>query len=435
MAGAAHNLGEYDAIVVGARIAGSTLAMMLGDRGWRVLLLDRSTFPSDTLSTHVAFQDTFAIWDDLGVMEDVEAIGAPHLMRMRRWAPASIEGRFLPVGRQDYAMCLRRIKLDEILVRHAGKRRTVDVQPASDVEQLIWEDGRVVGVTGRRTSGAREPFTARAKVVVGADGRISHLAKLVESEFYHCVPPLNFCFYAYWRGVEPFGRPYGVLETYESEPADATAIYVPTDDDLWLAVLFIAQDQFESFRRGHEANYLARWQADPMLAARLKHAERVSPVRGRGDFANFFRQSYGPGWALVGDAGSFKDAVVGQGFGDAARSCVILATALDRAFKGDWDLTDALDWYQRERDFSLLPNFERLTLGAPLGVSKEDYARFLVCVSQNDALSDQFVAVLGKGVNERVFFSPEHVQKVIRELGPTALKDESILTRLGRLGR
>jgi flavin-dependent dehydrogenase len=425
----------YDAIIIGARIAGSTLAMLLGDLGWRVLLLDRSRFPSDTLSTHAVFQDSFAIWKRLGVMHDIEAIGAAHMMRLRRNAGATIDGRFLPLAGHDYAMCLRRIKLDEVLVRNAAKRSTVELRTEAEVTELLWEDGRVVGVRGQRRGSNGERFEDRARVVVGADGRLSSMAKQVGAHYYSYVPEMNFAFYGYWRGVEPGPWAEPILDTFDSEPARATIMVMPADEDLWTLVVFATQDQLADFLPDHQGNYEARLRAEPMLAPRLRYAERISPVRGRGDFANFFRHSFGPGWALVGDAGSFKDAIAGQGIGDATRSCVILAEALDRAFKDEQPLEAALAWYQRERDLDLMPNYERLTMGAPAGVTRQEYQHFLVCVSHSQELSDQFVSVVGHAVEPEEFFAPENVRQVLQELGDVALRDESVLLHLGQLGR
>ena len=425
----------YDAIIVGARIAGSTLAMLLGDQGWKVLLLDRSAFPSDTLSTHAVFQDTLAIWQRLGAIDDVEAIGAAHMMRLRRNSGATIDGRFLPLAGRDYAMCLRRIRLDEVLVRNAARRRTVEVWTGAEATELIWQDDRVVGVRGQHRGRSREPFEARARLVVGADGRLSWLARQVGAAYYNYVPALNFAFYAYWRGVEPGPWSEPILETFDSEPAQAAMMCMPADGDLWTLVVFATQDQFGDFSRDHEMNYEARLRAEPLLAPRLRRAERVSPVRGRGDFANFFRDSHGSGWALVGDAGSFKDAIAGQGIGDATRSCVILSEALDRAFKDEQPLDQALAWYQRERDLDLMPNYERLTRGAPAGVTREEYQRFLVCVSHSPELSDRFVSVVGHAVEPEEFFAPQHVRQVLEQLGPVALRDAAVLAHLGQLGR
>src|SRR6476620_3084531 len=134
---------DYDVIIIGARIAGATLAMLLADRGCLVLLLDRSTFASDTLSTHAVFTDTFEVWNGLGVMDDVEALGAAHMVRLRRWAGATIiDGKFRPLAGRDYAMDIRRVLLDEVLVRHAGRRRLVDLRTGTNAEALLWQDGR-----------------------------------------------------------------------------------------------------------------------------------------------------------------------------------------------------------------------------------------------------------------------------------------------------
>ena len=167
---------EYDVIVVGARVAGSSLALLLGQRGHRVLLMDRDTFPSDTLSTHFVGRPGMMALKRLGALADVEAVGFRRIIRTRTWIEDCLfEGPTGPTG--DYALAPRRDALDSILIRHAVERGGVEFQERTHAEGLCEEDGRVVGVHLRTPNGERRE--ARARVVVGADGKFSKVAQWV----------------------------------------------------------------------------------------------------------------------------------------------------------------------------------------------------------------------------------------------------------------
>jgi flavin-dependent dehydrogenase len=96
----------------------------------------------------------------------------------------------------------------------------------------------------------------------------------------------------------------------------------------------------------------------PPLAERLRHARRTSPVQGMLRQPNQLRQAFGPGWALVGDAGYHRDAVTAYGISDAFHHAELLAVALDQALRGDTEETTALACYQQQRDQALREIFE-----------------------------------------------------------------------------
>ena len=164
----------YDVAVVGGRVGGATLAALLAQRGLSVLLLDKASFPSDTFSTHVIYGDSFGVWQEIGAWPAIEAVGAVRLTGIdwRRPEPsASIFGEFLPVNGHAYALCLRRLLLDDILVRNAEGTPGVTVATRTDVVEILRDDGRAVGVRYERRGEGSQTGTARADLVVGADGR------------------------------------------------------------------------------------------------------------------------------------------------------------------------------------------------------------------------------------------------------------------------
>ena len=175
---------SFDVIIVGGRVAGSTLAALLGQAGFKVLLLERVTFPSDTLSTHVIYGDSFGVWERIGAWREIEALGVTKLWGISwiRDGRPDIRGRFWPVRGHDYALCIRRVLLDDLLFANAANTPGVTAVQGARVTQVLPEGGRVTGVrfeTHDRNGAPREA-TAQARVVAGCDGRRSLVAKSVE---------------------------------------------------------------------------------------------------------------------------------------------------------------------------------------------------------------------------------------------------------------
>ena len=189
----------YDVIVVGARCAGSPTAMLLAQRGYRVLLVDRATFPSHTLSTHFVKPPGVAMLRRWGLLDQVIASGCPPVPRFRfDYGPVVLAGSPPPLdgGRDSYAP--RRMILDTILVE-AAARAGAEVRPAFTVDAMLTDGEQVAGIRGHARGGAT--FTERARVVVGADGRRSLVARAVAASAYRARPALTCAYYSYWSDV------------------------------------------------------------------------------------------------------------------------------------------------------------------------------------------------------------------------------------------
>ena len=346
---------DYDILIVGARVAGASLALLLGQRGHRVLLIDRDTFPSDTLSTHYVGGPGIVAMRQLGVLADVEAVGFRRLARNRTWVEDCLfEAPAGPAG--AYGLAPRRDALDSILIRHARERGGVEFQERTHAEGLIEEDGRVVGAYLRPVDGERRPV--RARVVVGADGKYSKVAEWVGAERYAAVPAMRPAYYGYFHGVTPLPDP--ALEIIYVRNQIGFVFPMRPDEDC-LALEFQPED-FEAFRADPLATFLERFGALPGMAARLAGARLEGKLLGTRGIENYFRKPYGAGWALAGDAGYLKDPATGTGIGDALTQTFPLAQALDAALRGaDWEAS--LGAFQRARDEALLPMY-RFTMGA-----------------------------------------------------------------------
>jgi 2-polyprenyl-6-methoxyphenol hydroxylase-like FAD-dependent oxidoreductase len=387
---------RYDVAIVGARVAGSTLAALLGRLGVRVLLLDQATFPSDTLSTHLLFGDSFAVWEEAGAWPDILAIGAVPMewIEWHRLPPSSnLRVRIKSVDGHDAALCLRRIRLDAVLFENAARTAGVVALERTKATELLWDGDRVCGLRYVHDRGRSESHAVRADVVVGADGRFSFVGDAVGAPYYNVVPPRNFPFYTYYREVEPVEPP--TFPIWESVEAHGTVMLIPCDDGIWMGVVYMPQAEYQDFRHDHVRLFEERMHADPRVAPRLARAERIAPVRGRGDLVNFLRVPAGRGWALAGDAGQHKDPIFGQGIGDAVRSAKLLSAHVAAGLGTDLDA--ALAEYHAYRDQDLVPKYDLMINGRAAGVGADDFAGLVRDAGLDAELASRFVNIFTGG--------------------------------------
>ncbi len=370
----------YDAIIVGARCAGSPTAMQLARKGYRVLVVDRATFPSDTVSTHVVQPVAVAALARWGLIDRLTATGCPPIHTYSYdFGPVAISGAPGPKD-TPVAYCPRRTVLDKLLV-DAAAEAGAEIREGFAVEEVLIEDGRVAGIRGRSKGGAT--VTERAQVIVGADGRYSLVAEAVRPAQYNEKPPLLAAYYTYWSGLPMDGR----FETYiRSHRGFAAA---PTHDGWTLTVGGWPHAEFEANKKDVGGNFLKMFDLAPEFAERVRGAKREAPFAGAA-VSNFFRQPYGPGWALVGDAGYNKDPITAQGISDAFRDAERCATALDQAFNGDRPFDDAMAEYQRERDERVLPMYEFTCELATLEPPPPQMQQLLGAIQGNQKAMDGF---------------------------------------------
>ena len=300
----------YDAIVVGARCAGSPTAMLLARKGYRVLLVDKATFPSDTISTHYIHQISIARLKRWGLLERVVSSNCPPICKTIFDVDSyTLVGSPPPVDGVAEAYSVRRFILDKILV-DAAVEAGAELREAFSVEELVRDGGRVTGIRGHSVGGS--PVTETARVVIGADGRNSLVARTVQAPAYTTHPPFTCIYYAYWSGV-----PTDALEYY---PREGLGIVVfPTNDGLTCISTSCPSKDFHAFRSDIEGNFWQQLERVPTFAERVRAGKREERFLGTGDLPHFFHKLYGPGWALVGDAGYHKDPLNGEGITDAFR--------------------------------------------------------------------------------------------------------------------
>ena len=340
---------DYDVIIAGARVAGSSLAILLGRQGRRVLLIDRDRFPSDTLSTHLLKPPAVELLDRLGALHDVEAAGLRRLARVRTsLSDAVLEGPLHAGG--GYALCARRDHLDLVLIRRALRHPSIELLDRTTVEDLLWEDGRVRGVQVRGSDGRRR--TLRAAVVVGADGKFSKVAEWTGAPRYHEEPALRPIYYAYYRNVVPMPEP--AVEVFYQD--GHIGFVLPMQPGIDCLVLEVQPAEFPAFRADPVGSFEEAFRRLSGMRTRLADAQREGRVWGTRGVENFFRVPYGPGWALTGDAAYCKDPSTGTGIEDAFRQAFLLAEPLGAALDGaDWERTMAR--FHQQRDEVFLPAY------------------------------------------------------------------------------
>ena len=325
--------------------------MLLARKGHRVLLVDRDRFPSERgQSTHLIHPLGVARLRAWGVLPAIEARAAPftdwrvdmHGIVLEG-APPAVEGHQTSHGP-------RRRLLDGVLAE-AASAAGAEFRERTRAVDLITRDGRVAGLAMADRRGRR--FDERARVVIGADGPTSLVARRVGARESHREPIVQSNIWTYWRGIA-----LDHVRLYIRERAGAFAF--PSSDGAVLVAANLMHDEFVRARRGHETAYYARLaEIAPDLREMVAGATQVDRLHA-GCTRGFVRRAAGPGWALVGDAGMKKDPVTAQGISAAFRCAEMLAEAVDDGLSGRRPLDDALTAYEAERDRWLMP-FYRIT--------------------------------------------------------------------------
>jgi flavin-dependent dehydrogenase len=316
---------SYDAVVVGARAAGAATAMLLARQGRRVLLLDRDRYGTDTLSTHALMRGGVFLLSRWGLLDRIVEAGAPPVRQTRfDYGADSVTVAIKPTQGVDALYAPRRTVLDPVLV-DAAAAAGAEIRFGVSVADLVRdESGRVVGVRGRDHTGST--LSIRAGLTVGADGIRSTVARAAGAATLRTGKGAGAIIYGYWsdlpvEGYEWFYRPghsAGLIPTNGGEVCVFTGVPAHNRNRDYLGLLATATGG-----------------AGGRLAA-ARPPRRLRTWVGR---PSFIRQARGPGWALVGDAGSFLDPLSTHGITDALRDADMLARA-----------GDDLDTYARERD-------------------------------------------------------------------------------------
>ena len=369
---------SYDVVVVGARVAGAATAMLLARQGFDVALVDRADLPSDTLSTHALARGAIVQLDRWGLLHEVIASGAPQVRSAAFVLPEVRIDRQLKVkGGFDFVLAPRRYILDAILLR-AAEEAGVTVQTGVSVTGTVTDpSGQVTGVTLRDSADQTSVISAR--LVIGADGLRSRIARSVGARIIEQRPSDSSVTYSYVAGLDTEGFEFHLGER-------SFAGVFPTHDgeaNVWMC---LPGDGARVTSSDRERGYLSLLEsAAPSLAERVASARITAPIRTALELPNQVREAAGPGWALVGDAGAHRDPITGHGITDAFRDAELLARRAGHFLDGVLSEGDALAAYQFERNFALAPIFDltwRIAQFPPLDQFVELQKRLAVLVDE-----------------------------------------------------
>ena len=341
---------SYDAIVVGGRCAGASTAMLLARAGLQVLVLEAGRPGADTLSTHALMRGGVLQLHRWGVLESIISAGTPAITRTdfcySDGTTDSVAIRPEPGRPGLYAP--RRTVLDGLLAQ-AAIAAGADFRFGTTVVDLLRTkqvERRIIGVRWReRASGAVR--TAHAPIVIGADGRRSTVADLVGARYRRVGAAAGAIVLGYYSGLDQ--------HTYQwfYAPGGSAGV-VPTNDGLACVWAGAPAAAFAARNTGHE-EFQRTLLAVNAPGLRLPDSTSHGPVRAYPGQAGFVRQAAGAGWALVGDAGYFKDPITAHGITDALRDAELLARAALLMLDGD---RTALRHYERVRDQLSAPVWE-----------------------------------------------------------------------------
>ena len=395
----------YDAVVIGARCAGSPTAMLLARQGHRVLLVDRARFPSDTMSTHIIHPPGVAALRRWGLLEALIATGCPASPTLRAdFGPVVLDGRPTPVDGISEHYAPRRTVLDKLLV-DAAVSAGAEFREGVTVTGLVSDGDRVTGI--RVCSESVREQVESAAIMIGADGVRSTLAKHVDAPLYNVEPALTCAYYAYWSAIDSprltlTPRPGSVLGE------------IPTHDGLTCLYGAWPAGEFHAVRSdiaGRFAGLVEEHSSD--LAGRMRGAVREERFVGTGQIPNHFRRPYGPGWALVGDAGYHKDPIGAHGITDAFLDAQLLAEAVHAGLTGEHSMQTALAGYQHARDQRSMPLYQLNTQLATLEPPPPELQTLIGALSNNQADTNRFIGALCGTVPISDFLAPDNVARIV----------------------
>lgn len=379
---------HHDVVVVGSRCAGAATAMLLARQGIDVVAVDRSRFPSDTLSTHAIARGGVVQLSRWGLLDEVVASGAPPIREVSfHIGDDVVRKQIKRSAGVDHLVAPRRDVLDDILFRAAGAAGA-DMRTGITVGDVSrGPSDRITGVVGRDEHG--KTVDIRARFVIGADGLRSRIARAVGAPiidrrhangavFYTYVDGLDFAGTEFHLGDRAFG---GLFPTHHGEA------------NVWISTPAADVAHLRGNRDRSGAFHALLHAAVPSYAARVAKGRQTAPVRGFAGMPNQLRQPAGDGWALVGDAGYFRDAVTGHGMTDAFRDAELLARSIGDVFAGRAAEQEAMRSYGAQRDQMVAELFD-LACGLSLYPPAPEFAAMQKQLSRRIEIEAETLAAL-----------------------------------------
>jgi 2-polyprenyl-6-methoxyphenol hydroxylase-like FAD-dependent oxidoreductase len=406
----------YHAIIIGARCAGSPTAMLLARRGFKVLLLDRATFPSDTISTHILWPHGAEVLARWGLLPCLADTGVPPICRRMTFdvGPFALHGTIPDANDGLGGFCPRRTVLDGLLVNAAGEAGA-EIREGFTVDALLVTDGAVVGVRGHERGG--QSIEERARVVIGADGVNSFVARAVQAPEYDVRPVAACGYYSYFSGVTQDDIELYVRDGYAFGGA-------PTNDGLHLVMVNWPASAFPRLRADVEGHVWRALEAAPDFVARVRGGRREEKWYGTAGVPGYFRKPYGNGWALVGDASYNRDPITAQGISDAFIDAESLVAALSAGLSGGGTFEELLAVHETARNERVRPMFEFTTQLAALEPPPPEMQALFGALRGNQDATNAFLSAITGAIPLPDFMSNENLGRIM-----AAAKDVAIAER------
>jgi flavin-dependent dehydrogenase len=399
----------YDAIVIGARCAGAVTAMLLARHGHRVLLLERGVIPSDVHRGHFIHKHGPKRLADWGLLERIVGTNCPPLTtHLTDFGDFPLIGRDIRVENVAWGYAPRRRQLDQVLVE-AAIEAGVDFRPNFLVENCLWDGDRVKGIRGRDQRQAAS-CTENALITIGADGRNSTLARTVGAPSYEEVPTLTCWYFSYWSGVPTEGFEWYIRK-------NRVIFSFLTNDNLFAIFIGWPITEFSSVKTDIEGQFMSAVDLIPGFAERVRSGRREERFYGAADLPNFLRRPFGPGWALVGDAGCHKDPMMAQGICDAFRDADFLSTAIHEGLAEQCRLDDALKGYERRRNEATMTEYRDNIAAARFTPVSPELLQLRLALRGNQDDTNRFVMTLEGWISPEEFFNPDNMQRILTTAG------------------
>lgn len=401
----------YDAIVIGARCAGAPTAMLLARQGHKVLLVDRATFPSDIPHGHFIYKGGPRRLKAWGLLDNLLASGCPPVSKMiLDMGNFPLAGENLVVDGVAMGCGPRRKVLDKILV-DAAVAAGVELRAPFSVEAFTNDGDRMTGIRGRDTRGGGQTIE-HGRIIIGADGRNSRLARTVQAPVYEAAPTILCYYFSYWSGA-----PGDALEVYVRN--HRVILTFPTHDEMTAIFIGWPVEEFHQVRSDIEGNFMEVLALVPNLAERVRAGRREERFYGSADLPNFFRKPFGPGWALVGDAGHHKDPYLALGIADALRDAELLANAIHEGLGGSRPIDEALAGYEKRRNELAMADYHENLARARFTPPPAEMLQLLTALHQNQNQQDtnRFLMARTAMIASEKFFNPDNLGRIMGKAG------------------
>lgn len=395
----------YDVIVIGARCAGAPLAMLLARAGAKVLLVDRARFPSDIPHGHFIHRHGPRRLRSWGLFDRL-AVRTPAVSTM-----------VVDVG--DFPLCARnlvedgmawgygprRATLDKLLV-DAAVEAGVEFRDGVSVTDYLFSDGRLTGIRARDRHGVE--CEEHATMTVGADGRHSPLARAVDAPMYRHVPTVLCYYFGYWRDVETED-----FELYVRSQERRVIFSFKTEDGLFAVFVGAPVEELDPFRADIEGGFMRALDLAPGFAARIRAGRREERFYGATDLPNFYRKPYGPGWALVGDAGLHKDPFLALGICDAFRDVELLAGAIADGLSGRRPMEEALADFESKRNAASAADYDQNIAEARFPAPPPNMLALRAAVRDRPDEATRMIKARNGMIDPASFFNRENIARLM----------------------